>query len=150
MSGNETQVSGRMVVLVSGSRDWDDDNAIEAVLEELQALPKHAIVVHGDCRGIDKVADATARMLGLEVRSYPANWRRFDRLAGRIRNVEMFDKERPDLFLGFHEDIKRSKGTKHAYNLARSRGIPAKIIGPRDDLVPSGGFDKGFVNSKGR
>lgn len=115
---------------MSGSRDWDDDEAVAAVLAELQLLPKHAVIVHGDCRGIDKVADAVARLLGLEVRPYPADWNRYGLAAGTIRNVEMFDKESPDVFIGFHEDISRSKGTKHAYKLALKRGIPARVIGP--------------------
>lgn len=125
------RVPGRLVVLVSGSRDWVDDEAVASVLVELQALPKYAIIVHGDCRGIDKIADATARLLDLEVRPYPADWDSFPRAAGAIRNVEMFDREDPDMFIGFHEDIERSKGTKHAYKLAQKRGIPARVIGPR-------------------
>jgi len=118
----------RVVVLVSGSRDWEDDAAIAAVLRELERLPKHAVVVHGAAPGIDTVADAVARLLGLEVRPYPAKWAQFDRAAGAIRNIEMFDKEKPTLFMGFHPDINRSKGTKHAYKVARKRGIEAKLF----------------------
>jgi hypothetical protein len=118
----------RLVVLVSGSRDWEDDAALAAVLRELERLPKHAIIVHGAQRGIDTVADAIARLLGLEVRPYPADWGAFGRAAGMIRNVEMFDKERPNLFLGFHPHINESKGTGGAYKIALKRGIKAQLF----------------------
>lgn len=111
-----------MVVLVCGSRDWPFPGIIE---EELEKLPKKTIIMHGKARGADKMADEIAKRLGFKVKAYPADWKRYGKAAGIIRNNEMLDEE-PDKVLAFQLD--ESRGTQHTINEARKRGIKVKVI----------------------
>jgi len=102
-----------MKVLVCGSRDWIDGQTIK---RELQKLPSASILIHGDCRGADKLSGYVGRQLGFEIRAYPANWGKYGSRAGPFRNQQMVDEEhRPeepiDLVLAFHDDLGLGKGT---------------------------------------
>jgi hypothetical protein len=118
-----------MRVLVCGSRDWEDR---EAIFRRLEKLPKDAVVIHGAAsrriggieRSADMLADESARLLGLEVERFPANWR-IGKRAGRERNLQMINSE-PDLVLAFQRD--QSPGTQHTIGLARKREIPVEIF----------------------
>jgi hypothetical protein len=100
-----------MRVLVSGSRDWDRPDVIYDVLRRLKAIDPDLVIIHGDCRGADKMAGDAARRLHCPLDIYPADWDRYGARAGPIRNQEMIDKGRPDFALIFHPDLSKSKGT---------------------------------------
>lgn len=119
-----------MKVLVCGSREWSD---VCAIMNELKALPNDTILVHGDCRGADAHAGSIALTLGFTVRVYPADWTRYGKIAGPIRNHEMLEKEHVkeesiDLVLAFHNDIKNSKGTRDMVKRANRAGIEVRVV----------------------
>ena len=116
-----------MEVLITGSRDWKN---YEAMFDELKALPKDTLLIHGDCRGADKMAGLIAGQIGLpKPKSYPAQWKIYGRGAGPRRNRQMLD-DNPDisLVLAFHEDMGRSKGTRDMVRRSEKKGIRTKII----------------------
>lgn len=120
-----------MKVLVTGSRDWDDEAAIRRALVDSHAT----IVVHGDNRaGADAIAKRIATQLGLEVRSYPARWNRYGLSAGPKRNQEMLDKEHKPL-LGDVIDVVlafpwvRSFGTWDMMDRAEAVGLEVRNLG---------------------
>lgn len=115
------------VILVTGDRHWqmDDDNQGGTVQAALHGYRSHnPVIVHGAAKGVDSIADYYAQVYGYEVRPHPANWDKYHRAAGPIRNTEMLDEENPNLVLAFHDDIVGSKGTKNMVNQAIKRGIP--------------------------
>jgi hypothetical protein len=119
-----------MKVLVTGDRRWVD---VERVVEELQKLPSGTIVVHGACRGADVTCAAVAEALGFEVRPYPADWVRYPRAAGPIRNQQMLDAENKpgepiDLCLAFHNDIENSSGTSDMVRRVKKADIVWLLI----------------------
>lgn len=119
-----------MKVLVTGDREWSD---IKAVLDVLEQLPPGTILVHGACRGADVTCAAVAEALGFTVRAYPADWDRFHKGAGPIRNQQMLDCEhRPeepiDLCFAFHNNINNSRGTKDMMRRAEKAGVPTRLI----------------------
>lgn len=59
---------------------------------------------------------------------FPAEWEKFGKAAGPIRNIEMLN-ENPDLVLAFHNDLSKSKGTAHTVKTAQKRGLKVKVIG---------------------
>ena len=75
------------LLIISGSRDWADERPIRELL--LQFDPYWTLVIHGKCRGADMIGDRLARELGFEVVTYPADWNRYKKSAGPIRNREM-------------------------------------------------------------
>lgn len=117
-------------VLVTGSRDWP--YAQRHLIKEALIESNATIVVDGDARGADKHAKWAALELGLERRPYPADWDRYGKAAGPVRNQEMLDKEhRPDepidLVLAF--PLEASVGTWDMVERAEAAGIEVKGFG---------------------
>lgn len=110
-------------VIVTGSRYWASDEHIEIIVRELSKLPANTVIVHGAAKGVDTISAVVGELLGFEVRSYPADWKRFRKRAGPIRNQQMLDCERPDIVIGFHDDIDKSSGTKHMLKISKDAGI---------------------------
>ena len=49
------------------------------------------IIVHGDAAGADRLCAHIAHTLGLATEAHPADWKRYGKAAGGIRNQEMLD-----------------------------------------------------------
>lgn len=109
---------GKLRVLVCGSRHWSNRDAIEVVLSE---LPPETVIIEGEARGADSIARDVAKKLGFAIEPYPADWQRYGRSAGHIRNKQMLVEGKPDLVLAFQEDA--SRGTQNMINLARAAGV---------------------------
>ena len=97
------------------------------IIRELRNLPSASIIIHGNAKGADKLAGELAYGLGFRVISVNAEWSRYGRGAGPIRNKKMLSMK-PDLVLAFHEDISKSKGTKDMVTIARKAGIEIKVF----------------------
>lgn len=114
-----------MVVLVCGSRFYSDYAKIYDYLKRLNA----SLVLAGGCRGADALAVRAAKALGVSFREFPADWDRFGKAAGPMRNQRMLDEGRPDLVVAFHPHLEQSKGTKDMIRRAEGQGIPVRLIG---------------------
>jgi hypothetical protein len=113
-----------MKVLVSGSRSYSDYQKILAVISNLNI----DLLISGACRGADTLAVRAARQCGIRYIEYPADWQRFGKSAGPIRNTQMLKMENPDLVLFFHEDLSCSKGTADMLSRVLKAGIPYIIF----------------------
>lgn len=111
-----------MKVLICGSRDWTDKDAIRRRVAE---LPAGTEIVEGGARGADQLAHQVASARGLPVTTVKADWERYGRSAGFKRNIEMLDME-PDLVLAFR--LNNSRGTGHTIQEAIRREIPVEVI----------------------
>lgn len=122
-------------VLICGGRSYQDEAPIRAALA---ALPADARIIHGGCRkGADSIADAAARQLALSVTVFPANWGKYGRAAGPIRNRQMLDEGQPDKVIAFWDGV--SHGTGDMVRRAMSAGVPVEIIyqrGCESSLAP--------------
>ncbi len=112
-----------MRVLVTGDRHWYQKNII---YNRLATLPKDTVVIHGVARGADQLAGQCADELGFETEEYPADWKRYGRAAGPIRNSQMLLTGKPDLVLAFHDDLANSKGTKNMVMISEKASIPVE------------------------
>ena len=122
-----------MRVLICGDRDWVDRDLIHSWIEQLQEWGVDSII-EGEARGADTIAREEAEKLGIEVEKFPAEWNRFGRAAGPIRNRQMLD-ENPDLVLAFHDHIEFSKGTRNTlteFNMEFSKGTRNTLTEARD------------------
>jgi hypothetical protein len=119
-------------VLICGDRNWTNSVAIENFINKY--LPKDIIIVTGNARGADYWAEQYCKMNKIENKSIPANWKKYGRAAGPIRNREMLN-EKPILVVAFHSDIKNSLGTKDTVTEARNRKIPVLIVKDNDIIV---------------
>lgn len=120
-----------MKILVCGSRDWTDAEAIFLRLSPLnvEAVKRRERVtlLHGNAPGADRLARGIGNGLGhFDVEAFPADWDRYGKRAGPIRNLEMLDQN-PDRVIAFS---KGSRGTQHTIDEARHRGIPVEVVTP--------------------
>ena len=113
-----------MKIVACGDREWKD---IDKIRERLAALPSDALLIHGDCRGADRIAGFVAHRLGMTVLPMPAKWTELGLAAGPIRNQAMIDLA-PDLVLAFHSNLSKSRGTVDTINRAKLAGIPFEVI----------------------
>lgn len=113
-----------MRILICGDRNWKD---IKTISEVLGKLPRDTIIIQGEARGADRIAKQVALKLGLKVESYPADWTKYGRAAGPLRNLQMLNSK-PDAVWAFHNNIESSKGTKHCVAQAKLRGLPVIIF----------------------
>lgn len=113
-----------MRLLVCGDRNWKNYNAIYDWISTLRP----SVVIQGEARGADSLAKKAAEELGIRVLSFPAEWKKYGRAAGPLRNEKMLEEGKPDLVLAFHNDISKSKGTKDCIKRAREKGIPVYLI----------------------
>lgn len=115
-------------VLITGSREFDDmDAMIEAVRAEV-IDPVCTLIIHGAARGADTLADTLAnRVPGLYAVKVPAAWDRDGKRAGHLRNSAMLDLE-PDVVLAFYKEGAANRGTQNCVDEATKRGIPVKVV----------------------
>jgi hypothetical protein len=119
-----------MKVLITGDREWTDVNTI---INEFKQFPSDTIIIHGGCMGADLLCAAVAKSLGFTVREYKAEWDKYGKAAGPIRNQHMIDIEHTleepiCLCLAFHNSIKSSHGTKDMMKRAKKTKIPTQLI----------------------
>lgn len=117
---------GKIVYLVTGDREWTDVGAIKREL--LKRKDSIKLLVHGNCRGADKIAAFICDSYGIPVKAEDANWKRDGHAAGPIRNQKMLDKHDPDVILAFHHDLRKSKGTKNMVTLGTKHGCVIKVF----------------------
>lgn len=94
-----------MKILVCGGRDFTDLDLLARTLAAHQAAGM-SMLCHGDARGADSMAGAWGDLhLGrLNVRKYPctpAEWERYGKRAGNIRNARMLNDFRPLYVVAF-------------------------------------------------
>ena len=76
-----------MRLLACGDRDWSDRELLDRTLDffAYQYLWEF-VLVHGAARGADSMAGAWADSRGITVDPFPADWDRYRKSAGPIRN----------------------------------------------------------------
>lgn len=113
-----------MKLLVCGSRTWSDRRVIA---RDLMEFPEDTIVMHGNAPGADRIAAQIAVAIGLQVVSFAADWIKYGKAAGPIRNRWMLDQH-PDRVLAYWNGT--SPGTKDMIQEARKRGIRVEVCTP--------------------
>lgn len=114
-------------ILVTGSRSWDDHNVIiEALLDAAKDAPAGSdiTIVHGACpSGADLLVDRVALHYEWDIERHPAEWERFGKPAGFIRNRIMVESG-ADICLAFIKN--ESRGATHCAGVAEAYRIPVK------------------------
>lgn len=119
-------------VLVCGDREWTDEHAIRCVLARYNQRPLGiAAVIHGDCRGVDRIAGKVAAEMGIPVESFPAEWEKHGRAAGPIRNRQMLAEGCAQYVMAFHDNIGASRGTADMLRAAKAAGVDTCVYTSR-------------------
>lgn len=148
-------------LLVTGSRDWTDWAKIRSALGEAlrdlggrpltvgvsSSMPEQpppgvdalarVRLVHGNARGADRMCSHVWRRWYLPVEAHPADWGRYGRNAGHIRNAQMV-RAGADLCLAFilpcqkpdcpNPEPHGTHGASRCADLAQLAGIETRVI----------------------
>jgi hypothetical protein len=112
-------------ILITGSRIWDNEQAIADLLTRVWNKLKdqqfiEPVLVHGTAPGADTMAATAWIALGGTVEPHPADWDRWGRQAGFVRNKEMVDAG-ADICFAFIQD--NSRGATMTATIAEKAGI---------------------------
>jgi hypothetical protein len=77
--------------IVCGGRDFNDWEFMQSKLEVLLKIDWNFVLVHGDCRGADRLAASWGDHRAVIVEPHPADWDLYGKAAGGIRNQEMLE-----------------------------------------------------------
>lgn len=107
-----------MKLLICGDRNWSNGDAIRQVIKKFNPTT----VIEGEAKGADTLARLSAVTMGIDVMPFPADWQKYGRAAGPIRNSQMLKEGNPDVVVGFHYKIDESKGTRDMLTRAKKAG----------------------------
>lgn len=104
--------------MIAGSRTFNNYAKAQKIISDYLRkyyLDKEIVVISGGCRGADKIGEQYARENGLKKITFKAEWEKYGRAAGPIRNEEM--AKIADCVICFWDG--KSAGTKSMINLAK-------------------------------
>lgn len=113
-------------VLITGDRNWDDSVTVKRVID---TFPDNTTVIEGRARGADSLAGYWAKQRGLPVVEFLAEWDKYGKRAGYLRNRQQLDyllEQRPEPItcIWFHHNLEESRGTRMQVELAKAAGVP--------------------------
>ncbi len=112
-------------VIIAGSRDFNNYEYLCNTMDYLLSKKTDDItIVCGECRGADTLGKKYAVEHGYNIASYPADWNKYGKSAGHIRNTEM--AKNADALVAFWDGI--SRGTKDMIVLAEKYGLVSRVV----------------------
>ena len=76
-------------------------------------------IISGKAKGGDELGEDAAKVLGITIEGYPADWDKHGKAAGHIRNQQMLDEGKPDLVIAFSG----GKGTENMISRSKKAGV---------------------------
>lgn len=121
-------------IIIAGGRDYDDwnllCNIIDNYLKDIYPMYKLPTIISGGCKGADELGERYAEYFGYELKRFPADWYKYGKAAGPIRNAEMAKYAVADGSYGvlFAFWDCKSKGTENMIETAEKYGLEVHII----------------------
>lgn len=114
-------------VIIAGGRDFVDLRLLTRVCNEI-LMPisgkKSITVISGHAPGADRTGERYAQEKGFKIKRMPADWKKYGKAAGPIRNREM--AEQADALIAFWDGS--SRGTAHMIESARVKNLNVNVI----------------------
>lgn len=111
-----------MKTIIAGSRGFNDLDRLDFCL--YQVPWEITEVVSGTARGADSLGEYWAEQNGIPIKQFPADWNKWGKRAGYIRNIEM--AKYADACIIFWDGD--SKGSKHMMDLAVLNELYTKVF----------------------
>ena len=116
-------------VIIAGTRDFNDyaflKKNVDYFLQGINPNNEEIEIVSGNARGADKLGERYAKEYNLPVKLFPANWDKYGKRAGYLRNQEMANYA--DVLIAFWDE--KSKGTKHMIDIAKKQDLTVIVVG---------------------
>jgi hypothetical protein len=111
-----------MRVIIAGNRSIRDDAMVRSAIEASGFLISE--IVSGGSNGVDESAERIAERDGIPLVRFPADWDKYGKKAGPIRNREMADYA--DALIAVWDG--KSRGTLHMIETMRKAGKPVYTL----------------------
>lgn len=113
-----------MKLAVVGSRSFNDYDCLSKELDRIRKKQNITLIVSGGANGADRLAEQYAREHNIEILILKAEWGKYGKRAGYIRNVEIWNNS--DFGIAFWDG--KSRGTKYSFEIAKKQGKYCKIF----------------------
>ena len=110
-----------MKTIIAGSRSIEDADVVNNAIISAPFLVTE--VVSGTARGVDKLGELYGELYDLPIHRFPAQWNKYGKSAGYLRNEEMADNA--DALIAIWDG--KSRGTMHMITIARRKGLVVHI-----------------------
>jgi hypothetical protein len=114
-------------VVIAGSRGFSNYKLLKETCDKYLREKKkthNVIVVSGHARGADTLGEKYASDEDLDLEIYPADWKKYGKSAGFMRNEQMANIA--DAVIAFWNG--ESHGTKHMIDIAEEKGLNVKVV----------------------
>lgn len=112
-------------VIVAGGRDFASFTRLCMILDGHFRETGGVEIVSGGARGVDSMAERWARTRGIFCDVHPADWKKYGKRAGMVRNAEM--AEIADELVAIWNG--ESRGTAAMIDMMKRRGKPVTVYG---------------------
>lgn len=112
-------------VIVAGSRTFTDYELMKEKLDLVLKNIEDITIVSGTARGADTLGERYAAERGYSVLRFPADWDRYGRRAGYLRNVQM--SENAEALVAFMPHG-GSRGTQMMIDIANQKDMPTRVF----------------------
>lgn len=116
-------------VIIAGGRDFTDYHKLKTYMNcLLQLLDKSQVeIISGGAKGADFLGERYAREFGYKLKRFPADWNKYGKAAGPIRNKEMalYAAEAKGVLVAFWDGS--SRGTYDMITRAEEYGLEVYI-----------------------
>lgn len=109
-----------MKLLIAGSRDFKDYKLLSIYCKEYDISE----IVSGTARGADLFGERYAKEHNIPIKRFPADWNKYGKRAGYLRNVDM--GEYCDCALIFWDE--KSRGAKHMIDIMDKSNKPYRVV----------------------
>jgi hypothetical protein len=113
-----------MKLIVAGSREFGNYQLLTKHLDEINSKYGITEIVSGTAKGADSLGELYAKIHNIPIKRFPADWNKYGRSAGYIRNKDM--AHYADACICFW--VNKSKGTGHMINLAKEYKIRLRVV----------------------
>jgi hypothetical protein len=113
-----------MKLIIAGSRGFSDYNLLKQKLDYLLKNEKQVEIVSGTANGADKLGEQYAKGKGYSIKQFPADWGKYGKKAGYIRNKQM--AEYGTHCVCFWDG--KSSGTRLMIRLCAGNKVPCRVV----------------------
>jgi len=121
-------------VIIAGSRDFNNELLLYQtcdILLENKRKDSSIVIISGTARGADQLGEKYALSRGFQLIKKPADWDRYGKKAGYLRNIEM--AKMADALIAFWDG--NSRGTKMMIEEANRRNLQVRVINYNDGIT---------------
>lgn len=122
-------------IIVAGTRDFNNyemlntelSDFIDTILDDVEAQAGIEFI-SGTANGADSLGEKFAKSRGYSLKFFPADWNKYGKAAGPIRNKQMaeYASEERGVLFAFWDG--KSRGSKNMIELAKTYGLEVHIV----------------------